>query len=83
MCSLQALLLTSHLPPPLVPQAVQFTQARREELLDLQRTLLGMEDIAVKEGLKPSEAEIEVGGGRRFGEEAVWQLGGLAVVRVG
>ena len=45
-------------------QAAQFAQARREELLDLQRTLLGMEDIAVKEGLKPSEAEIEVRLGR-------------------
>ncbi|KAI7839381.1 hypothetical protein COHA_006906 [Chlorella ohadii] len=39
--------------------AAQFAQSRREELLELQRTLLGMEDIAVQEGLKPSEAEIE------------------------
>ena len=45
-------------------QAAQFATSRREELVELQRTLLGMEDIAVKEGLKPSEAEIEVRGWR-------------------
>ena len=49
---------------PYCSQAAQFAQSRREELLELQRTLLGMEDIAVQEGLKPSEAEIEVGGGQ-------------------
>lgn len=39
--------------------AQQFVTSRREELLELQRSLLGFEDIAVQEGLKPSEAEIE------------------------
>jgi hypothetical protein len=46
-------------PCPLL-QAKQFVASRREELLELQRSLLGFEEIAVREGLKPSEAEIEV-----------------------
>lgn len=43
-------------------QAAQFTQSRRDELLELQRSLLGFDDIALHEGLSPSETEIEVGG---------------------
>ena len=48
--------------PPLAVrlQAKQFVASRRDELLELQRSLLGFEEIAVREGLKPSEAEIEV-----------------------
>lgn len=44
--------------------AKQFVASRREELLELQRSLLGFEEIAVREGLKPSEKEIEA----EFGE---------------
>jgi hypothetical protein len=40
--------------------AQQFVASRRDELLELQRSLLGFEDIALQEGLKPSESEIEV-----------------------
>ncbi|KAL4430146.1 hypothetical protein ABPG77_004928 [Micractinium sp. CCAP 211/92] len=39
--------------------AAQFVQSRREELLDLQRSLLGFDAIAEAEGLQPTEAEIE------------------------
>ena len=56
-------LLASPLPcprPPAPPQAAQFTTSRRDELLELQRTVLGFDDIAAREGLRPSEAEIEV-----------------------
>lgn len=35
-------------------------QSRREELLDLQRSLLGFDAIAQAEGLQPTETEIEV-----------------------
>lgn len=36
--------------------------SRRDELLDLQRSLLAFTQIASSEGLTPSEGEIEVGG---------------------
>lgn len=39
--------------------AAQFVQSRREELLDLQRSLLGFDAIAEAEGLQPTEEEIE------------------------
>lgn len=51
---------TARPPLPTAPQAQQFTTSRRDELIELQRSLLGFEDIALREGLKPSEAEIEV-----------------------
>lgn len=39
--------------------AAKFIESRREELLELQRALLGFEAIAAAEGLRPSENEIE------------------------
>lgn len=41
-------------------QARQFVESRRGELADLQRSILGLDDIAAQEGLNPSEQEIEV-----------------------
>ena len=38
----------------------QFVSSRRQELVEMQSALLGFDDIAVKEGLRPTEEEIEV-----------------------
>ena len=57
----------------------QFVSSRRQELVEMQSALMGFEDIAVKEGLRPTEGEIEVsGGGGREGEEGGGQLAAAA-----
>lgn len=53
-------------------------QSRREELLDLQRSLLGFDAIAEAEGLQPTEEEIEVRGGI---DPPAWGAPALQLIR--
>ena len=58
-----------------LPQVKQFVSSRRQELVEMQSALLGFDDIAVKEGLRPTEEEIEVCESSVVGGEQQ-QLGG-------